>query len=72
MLASICVGMYYAVRGNNRSLHEYFYAASRVLFKWLNRRSQRRRFSWQRFGPVLRDCLPPIRIRHQLYPAYGE
>jgi RNA-directed DNA polymerase len=63
---------YYAVSGNSRSLRQYFYAASRVLFKWLNRRSQRRRFSWQRFGPVLRDCLPPIRIRHQLYPAYGE
>ena len=63
---------YYAVSGNSRSLRQYFYAASRVLFKWLNRRSQRRRFSWQRFGPVLRDRLPPIRIRHQLYPAYGE
>jgi hypothetical protein len=63
---------YYAVSGNSKSLRQYFYAASRILFKWLNRRSQRRSFPWERFGPVLRDWLLPIRILHNLYPSYGE
>lgn len=63
---------YYAVSGNSRSLRQYFYAASRILFKWLNRRSQRRSFPWERFGQVLRDWLPPIRIVHNLYPSHCE
>ena len=62
---------YYAVSGNSRSLRQYFYAASRLLFKWLNRRSQRRSITWARFGPVLRDWLPRIHIQHNLYPAHG-
>jgi group II intron reverse transcriptase/maturase len=63
---------YYAVSGNSRSLRQYFYAASRILFRWLNRRSQRRSIPWERFGKVLRDWLPPIRIMHNLYPSYCE
>lgn len=60
---------YYAVSGNSRCLRQYFYAASRLLFKWLNRRSQRRSITWARFGPVLRDWLPRICIQHDLYPT---
>lgn len=63
---------YYAVSGNSRSLRQYFYAASRILFKWLNRRSQRRSITWARLSPVLRDWLPRIHIKHNLYPSYGE
>lgn len=61
---------YYAVSGNGRSLRQYFYAASRILFKWLNRRSQRRSVPWERFGKILRAWLPRIRIQHDLYPTY--
>jgi group II intron reverse transcriptase/maturase len=60
---------YYAVSGNSRCLRQYFYAASRLLFKWLNRRSQRRSVTWARFGPTLRDWLPRIHIQHHLYPS---
>jgi RNA-directed DNA polymerase len=33
---------YYGVHGNSASLHEFFTWVIRILFKWLNRRSQRR------------------------------
>ena len=60
---------YYGVSGNIRSLGLYVYLASGLLFKWLNRRSQRRSISWERFGPLLRSgLLPRARIIHNLYP----
>jgi len=59
---------YYAVRGNSRSLRNYVYCVGRLLFKWLNRRSQRRSTSWARFAPVLAKSLPAPRILHPLLP----
>jgi group II intron reverse transcriptase/maturase len=32
---------YYGVRGNSKSLGEFYYHATKILWKWLNRRSQR-------------------------------
>jgi len=60
---------YYGVSGNYRALSRYVRAASRLLYKWLNRRSQRRSIPWKRFCPILQDrVLPRIRIIHNLYP----
>ncbi len=60
---------YFGVSGNSRSLKAYVYRVSRILFKWLNRRSQRRSVNWARFGEVLKTWLPPVRIQHNLYPS---
>lgn len=60
---------YYGVSGNYRCLQCYVKAASRLLFKWLNRRSQRGSISWARFSPVVQRVLPKIRIVHNLYPT---
>ncbi len=57
---------YYGVSGNSRSLRQYFCRASRLLLKWLNRRSQRRSIPCERFGEVLRSVLPAVRIMHNL------
>ena len=60
---------YYGVSGNYRQLAAYAYFASRLLYKWLNRRSQRRSTDWARFRTTLHSCwLPPLRIYHNLYP----
>jgi len=59
---------YFGVSGNSRSLKTYVYRVSRMLFKWLNRRSQRKSVNWARFGEVLKTWLPPVRIKHNLYP----
>lgn len=45
---------YYGVVGNYASLNQFFWQAMRILFKWLNRRSQRRSFNWQGFRELLK------------------
>jgi RNA-directed DNA polymerase len=59
---------YFGVSGNIRGLQRYLYASCRLLFKWLNRRSQRRSMGWDRFNGVMRLILPRPRIFHNLYP----
>jgi RNA-directed DNA polymerase len=60
---------YFGVSGNSRSLQQYVYQAGRLLFKWLNRRSQRRSVAWDRFNQVVVPHLPRPRIIHDLYPT---
>ena len=59
---------YYAVSGNARSIRTYAYRISRLLFKRLNQRSQRRSVAWDRFGKILSGWMPSLRIQHNLYP----
>jgi RNA-directed DNA polymerase len=61
---------YFGVSGNSRSLGQYVHQAGRLLFKWLNRRSQRRSVAWDRFNRVVRPYLPRQRIIHHLYPTH--
>ena len=44
---------YYGVIGNYASLAQFFYRSQRLLFKWLNRRSQRRSYKWTGFQAML-------------------
>jgi RNA-directed DNA polymerase len=53
---------YYGVSGNLRSVRCYIYRASRVLFQWLNRRSQSRSVTWERFATFLPRLLPRVRV----------
>ena len=41
---------YYGVRGNTKSLWKYQHFCQRLVFKWLNRRSQRRSYNWHGFN----------------------
>ena len=45
---------YYGVIGNSRSLSEFYDKAVEIMFKWLNRRSQRRSYSWTIFRQLIR------------------
>jgi len=60
---------YYGVSGNSRSLGKYVRHAGRLLFKWLNRRSQRRSVTWDRFNELIVPYLPRPRIIHHIYPT---
>lgn len=40
---------YYGVCGNARGIWRYYREVVRLLFKWLNRRSQRRSYNWKGF-----------------------
>ncbi len=44
---------YYGVRGNSRSLWEFYDEVMNMCFKWLNRRSQRRSYTWEAFKRLL-------------------
>jgi len=46
---------YYGVRGNFSSLDEFFYHVERLLYKWLNRRSQKHSYTWQGFKDLLKQ-----------------
>ena len=44
---------YYGVFGNYDGLQQFFIQVKRILFKWLNRRSQRRSYNWCGFKQLL-------------------
>jgi group II intron reverse transcriptase/maturase len=59
---------YYGITGNQPALSRFRYETRRVWRKWLNRRSQRARMSWERFARLLaRYPLPPPRVVHSVY-----
>jgi len=60
---------YYGVSGNSRGVSSYVYCAQRLLFKWLNRRSQKRSLNWKQFSTYILRWLPKARILHDLYPV---
>jgi group II intron reverse transcriptase/maturase len=60
---------YYAITDNSDQCQRYVYYATRLVFKWINRKSQRRAYSWEGFNAVLRVIGWPVpRIRKDLNP----
>lgn len=51
---------YYGVRGNSVSLSRFYDQCQRLLFKWLNRRSQKRSYTWEGFAKMLRAFSIPM------------
>lgn len=49
---------YYGIVGNYKMLEKMDLVIKRLLYKWLNRRSQRRSFNWIEFEKKLRDRYP--------------
>jgi group II intron reverse transcriptase/maturase len=59
---------YYGVSDNYGSLARYSYQVTRLVFKWLNRRSQRASYTWEAFNRYLeRYPLPRPRIYTNLH-----
>jgi RNA-directed DNA polymerase len=62
---------YYGVIGNCESLYKFFRQATRILKKWLNRRSQRLSYNWEKFRKMLvhhRIELPRITQKRKYQP----
>ena len=60
---------YYAITDNFDSCSNNVYRAERILFKWLNRKSQRRAYTWDRFREACRWIgWPRPKIRKDLDP----
>jgi RNA-directed DNA polymerase len=59
---------YYGVSFNTRALSVFVHQAVRIVYKWLNRRSQRRSFTWETFRLyIARHPLPRLVVFHALY-----
>ncbi len=54
---------YYGITDNGHQVGTYLYRASRILFKWINRKSQRRSYTWAGFRQVLRHVRWPTRMQ---------
>ena len=59
---------YYGVTFNTRGIEAFVWHAVRILFKWLNRRSQRKSFNGDKFELFMKqNPLPKIKIYHSLW-----
>ena len=45
---------YYGVIGNSKGLNEFYGEAMKILYKWLNRRSQKKSFTWSEFNAKMK------------------
>jgi len=60
---------YYAITDNGRMCDAFRRQVTVLLFRWLNRQSQRRSYTWERFSDALAWVgWPSVKIRHNLDP----
>lgn len=61
---------YYAINDNLPKCSAFRCQMVRLLFKWLNRRSQRRSYTWEQFNQALAWVgMPRVRVLHDLHPC---
>jgi len=61
---------YYAITDNLARCDTYVYHAMRILYKWLNRKSQRKAYTWEGFMQALTWVdWPKVRLRKDLNPC---
>lgn len=59
---------YYGVSFNSDEVNKFVRQSQRILFKWLNRRSQRKSFTWDKFKRFLEgNPAPKVRVIHKLF-----
>lgn len=59
---------YYGVSFNSKAVGKFIREAEKILFKWLNRRSQRKSFDWGKFHLFKKkNPLPEVKVRHKLF-----
>lgn len=59
---------YYGISDNGPSIEEFYRATLKLVYKWINRRSQMRSFNWGQFAEYLkRYPLPKPRIVYSFY-----
>jgi len=59
---------YYGVSDNSENVIRFFTEAKKIFLKWINRRSQRKSLTWEKFALFMsRYPLPRITVRHSLF-----
>lgn len=71
-LNQILVGYYhyYGITDNSEMLGKFKNKVSHLLYKWLNRRSQRRSLTWRGFYDLLKEF--PLKAPHIYSSIYGD
>jgi hypothetical protein len=61
---------YYAITDNLEKCSAYIHFARRILFKWLNRKSQRKAYTWDGFSQVLNWLnFPEAKLKKNINPS---
>ena len=59
---------YYGISGNYASIRDFYSLTLRLIFKWINRRSQKKSMNWRQFINYLKCYpLPLPKIKHNIY-----
>jgi RNA-directed DNA polymerase len=59
---------YYGVSHNTGYVSKFLREANRIVFKWLNRRSQRKSFTWEEYDKYIKSYpLPEARVVHKFF-----
>lgn len=60
--------IYYGISGNMPCLKKYSYCCTRLAFKWINRRSQKKSYNFEQYIRFMEyNPLPKPKIYHQIY-----
>lgn len=61
---------YFGITDNYHMIQKYYYRCLKILYKWLNRRSQRKSYSWEEFNQLLkRYNIPKPHIKVRIYKS---
>lgn len=64
---------YYAVSFNGNQLYRFYFTCTKLVFKWMNRRSQKRSYTWTEFArKLLFSPLPKPPLGHELIDITSE
>lgn len=58
---------YYGISGNMQALRKFYYLTSKLAYKWLNRRSQKKSYTYDCYCKWLKVTLPEPKIYHLTY-----
>ena len=59
---------YYGVSHNGKHVEAFLHQGKKIMFKWLNRRSQRISFDWEQFNVFIqKNPMPEGKIVHRLF-----
>lgn len=64
---------YYGVSGNYENILSYYYFVCKLVYKRINKRSQKRSMNWEQFRMYLKEFpLPLPRIKHNFYALRSD
>jgi RNA-directed DNA polymerase len=64
---------YYCITDNTRHVSNFKYRIRRLIFKWLNKRSQKKSFNWEKYAMFLiKFPLPEPRVKVNIYDLRKE